>query len=420
MKIRDFFISMIYFTSGCTEPAAIALNAASASFSTSAYDDEIESIILNMDYLTYKNSFNAGIPNAPQHKGAMWAYIFGCVIKDASLELEIFSVLDSEIIKRAEEMERNVPFQIRFVERGSLYLKSIIFTKNHVICSITREFHNAVDCRAYEKNRFASADRESIIKELDDEEHREYSAKLKEKTLFEDKYYEPLFWPDLIEELYKDEVIIEVMREGIRLNIEAQKEGQKNWDTLKTDLGTGSAIYARMSGKPIKILACANSGNKGLTSIVPTVNFCRGKNLSEEETLKAVIMSCFVNSIITIKFGFISSICGVVYGSGAGFLAAMMMIDNQLDSFDKVFINYISSFGGIFCDGAKVSCAVKGNTAIQAAITAKDMFEKGLIVDYHDGYLGKTFNDTLENLMKYNDAMRQMDKITVSILENKK
>lgn len=417
MKIKEFFLSMIYFTSGCTEPAAVALNGAKAS---QGVKDSIENIILQMDYLTYKNAFNAGIPNAPLYKGAMWAFLFGYNIRDSGLELEIFSKLDEPTIQKALEMEQTIPFQIRFVERGSLYLKSLIFTKDSIVCTITSESHNSVNQNIYKKSELPGDDTDSIIRILDEKEHREYSEKIKEKTLFEDKYYEPVNWMSLINELYENDDIVSIVEEGIQANLSAQKEGQKDWNTMPTDLGTGSAIYARMSGKPIKILACANSGNKGLTSIVPTVNFCRQKDISREDTIKAVMLACFVNSIITIKFGFISSICGVVYGAGAGFLAAMMMIDDELDSFDKVFINYISSFGGIFCDGAKVSCAIKGNTAVQAAFTAKEMYQKGLIVDYHDGYLGRTFHETLENLMKYNDAMKEMDKITVSILENKK
>lgn len=418
MKIKEFFLSMVYFTSGCTEPAAIALNAAHASEALQGM--KIKSIILQMDYLTYKNAFNAGIPNAPLHKGAMWAYIFGLVIGDKSLELEIFSRLEQNIIEKAGKIEANIPFRIKFVERGSLYLKSIIFTDRSVICTITSESHNSVKQSIYDLMDFGNSDLESVVMKLDELEHIEYSKKIKEETLFNNEYYAPEIWLDLIEELYSDSEVVNIVKEGIEANLIAQTEGQKDWDTVRTDLGTGSAIYARMSGKPIRVLACANSGNKGLTSIVPTVNYCMNRGLREEDTIKAVTLACFVNSIITIKFGFISSICGVVYGAGAGFLAAMMMIDNQLTSYDKVFINYISSFGGIFCDGAKVSCAIKGNTAIQAAFTAKDMFDKGLIVDYQDGYLGKSFNDTLENLMKYNDAMREMDKITVSILDNKK
>ncbi len=418
MKVKEFFQSMIYFTSGCTEPAAIGLNAARAR--ASGQTGQIKQIILQMDYLTYKNAFNAGIPNAPLYKGAMWAFLLGYAVGDPSLGLEIFSRLNDESIRQAEEMERTVPFHIRFVERGSLYLKSMLAAKEKIICTTTRECHSAVTQEILSLSGFAVKDLDHIILELDKREHRAYSEELRKAEVFDDSYYEPSGWVALVDEIYSDGEIRSRIQEGINANISAQNAGRREWDTTLSDYGTGSAIFARMSGKPIKVMACANSGNKGLTSVVPTVNYCRKKKKSKEETLKAVIMACFVNSIITLKFGFISSVCGVVYGAGAGFLSAIMMLDGQLDSFDKVFINYISSFGGIFCDGAKVSCAVKGNTAVQAAITAKKMYEKGLIVDYHDGYLGRTFLETLDNLMKYNEAMREMDKITVSILENKK
>ncbi len=417
MKIKEFFLSMINFTSGCTEPAAIALNAANAREVCNL--NEIKRIILKMDYLTYKNAYYAGIPNAPHYKGTLWAYLLGYAVGDPSAGLEIFSRIGPDTLTEASELAESIPFEIEFIESNTLYIKSLVITCKKIFSTVTRQCHSSVSQKEYIISDFDTSDINEIIYRIDKKEIASYSAELERTSGIDDSYYKPSNWASLVDELYSDREVREKVEEGIEANILAHEIGRKDWDTTGSDFGTGSAIYARMSGKPIKVMACANSGNKGLTSIVPTVNYCRERNIPGEEMLKSVITACFVNSIITVKFGFISSICGVVYGAGAGFLAAIMKIENQLDDFDNVFINYISNFGGIFCDGAKVSCAMKGNIAIQAAITAKRMHETGLVVDYHDGYLGRTFHETLNNLMKYNDAMKEMDKITVSILENK-
>ena len=49
------------FTSGCTEPAAIGLNAAIAGYYLG--EDSPDSFEIEIDLLTYKNAYNAGIPN---------------------------------------------------------------------------------------------------------------------------------------------------------------------------------------------------------------------------------------------------------------------------------------------------------------------------------------------------------------------
>jgi len=419
MTVKDFFLSMINFTSGCTEPAAIALNASHAS--AALYDGEkIEDIHLQIDYLTYKNAYNAGIPNTLTHKGTIWSFLFGWIIRRPELELEVFKLLNEKGIEQAEKLAETINLKISFNERSSLFIRSFVKTDQRIIATQTMDIHNSVSRKIFDRTGFRTDQLEGIITEIENGEKMEHETALSGNDYFNIEYYEPGRWVTIVDELYADKDVRTMIGEGIGSNLNAENVGKLEWDTSSKDLGVGSAIYARMSGKPIKVLACGKSGNKGLTSIVSTVNYCRDKGYDEEKTIKSVILACFVNSIITIRFGFISSICGVVYGAGAGFLASLLYLDNKLDDYHKAFLNYISRFGGIFCDGAKVSCAVKGNTAVQAALDSRDMIGKNLTVDYHDGYLGKTFYKTLENLLLYNDALKQMDRITVSILKNKK
>jgi L-cysteine desulfidase len=114
-----------------------------------------------------------------------------------------------------------------------------------------------------------------------------------------------------------------------------------------------------MHGDTIPVMSVSGSGNKGLISIIPPAQYGAGKGASQEEVEKSVLLSTLVTMLITYKFGSVSSICGGVYGAGPGAMAGLLYLDKSLDCFFDAFRNYISSICGIFCDGAKGSCALK-------------------------------------------------------------
>ena len=126
-----------------------------------------------------------------------------------------------------------------------------------------------------------------------------------------------------------------------------------------------------------------------------------------------------ITSAVTSKFGSVSSICGVVYGAGAGILAGILYLKNELELFHGAYKDYAGGVAGIFCDGAKGSCAMKAATAYYMAQKAIQFAENNFVMSDMDGYLEDSFLTTVKNLQKYDKHFKKFDLETIKILEEK-
>ncbi len=145
--------------------------------------------------------------------------------------------------------------------------------------------------------------------------------------LFDNTIYISQNWPNLIEECYEDQTLQTTVRQGIAYNMAAALHGQKY---IKGGSGVDSlvmgAIYARMNGDSIPVMSCAGSGNKGLTCMIPVVTHSRELDLGEELEIKGVLAAILLTSLITSRFGEVSSVCGAQYAAGAGVIGGLLFL----------------------------------------------------------------------------------------------
>merc|ERR1711879_92529 len=200
-------------------------------------------------------------------------------------------------------------------------------------------------------------------------------------------------WPELIDTAYGDAELRQTVRQGIAYNMAAALHGQQYISSQGNDgehLVMG-AIFARMNGDPIPVMSCAGSGNKGLTSFIPVVAYSRQHNRGEETEIKAVLVSILLTTLITSRFGEVSSVCGAQYAAGAGIIGGILYLRDELQLFEGAYNNFVSSISGGFCDGAKGSCSMRGSTAVSVALASIKHAEAGFIVSSRDGFLGQSF-----------------------------
>ena len=391
-------------TAGCTEPAAIAF---CASFVGKYLDDTPMEITLRIDQRTYKNAFGAGIPRAAELRGSEWALLFGFVMACPEKRLSIFSGLEANAIAQARALhERNI-LTVELVETNSLLIAvSAKGATNHAEAHIEGG-HTKVTSVTLNGKAIDAA-----------EDHR--IKAIPTALPYEDEIYESRNWPKLIEECYEDQTLQTTVRQGIAYNMAAALHGQKY---VKTGSGADSlvmgAIYSRMNGDPIPIMSCAGSGNKGLTCMIPVVGYSRDLDLGEELEIKGVLVSVLLTTLITSRFGEVSSVCGAQYAAGAGVIGGILYLKNELELFDGAYNNFISAIGGGFCDGAKGSCSMRGNVAVSTALTSINHAENGFLVSGRDGFLGETFHETLDHLTQYNPLIAKFERETIDILRNK-
>lgn len=153
--------------------------------------------------------------------------------------------------------------------------------------------------------------------------------------------------------------------------------------------------------------------------MIPVVSHSRDLGLGEEQEIKGVLVAVLLTSMITSRFGEVSSVCGAQYAAGAGAIAGLLFLKQELELFNGAYNNFISALGGGFCDGAKGSCSMRGNVAVSTALTAIKHAENGFLVSGRDGFLGHTFEETLEHLCQYNPLIAKFEQETIAILQNK-
>ncbi len=110
---------MIQFTQGCTEPAAIALNAAYVGI----YLKDAQKIELNIDKMTFKNAYRAGIPNSEDNIGVTFSLLFGNLLakinlpKDYNYKYDLLGKTFYDTIKNIKKYKKAFSmFDMRTIE----------------------------------------------------------------------------------------------------------------------------------------------------------------------------------------------------------------------------------------------------------------------------------------------------------------
>ncbi len=387
---------MIEFSLGCTEPAAIAYNTAHIP----KYLENVKKIQLEIDRMTFKNAFAAGIPNSKGLTGTKNAALLGYYIGDTSRSLEIFTMIDDNVLKKLSESEIEV--EITLSERKELYIHSRAFDeKGNNVEVVTRKTHTGiVEIKENEKYIF-----------------KKKAKRAEEEIEFEDSLFDVGIWRRMVDDLYKDEELRDKVKKAIEINLKAIEYSKKYLEP-KINPAYG-AIYARMGGDSVEIASCAGSGNKGIVAIGSLSHIAKENGFNDEKIEKAVMLSCLITSLITSKFGFVSSECGVVHAAGVGVIAGLLYLEDKLELFYDAFKNYVEATGGVFCDGAKKGCAMKGYVASDMALKSIELAKRSLTAPNTDGFLGKGFKETIYNLLQYDPYFKLFDRETIDILERK-
>ncbi len=383
--------NMIQFTKGCTEPVAIALNASRVG----QYIKDADKIELEIDKMTFKNAYRAGIPNSDDNIGVAMSAAYGYLIANPKLNFEIFDALDNSIIEKAKQMKDSI--EIKIIDKNYMFIKTKITKNNKTSYAVTVHSH------------------ENISEVFIDGEFKvKKDVKNQEGLRFEKEYFDISKWNNFVNEMYNCKPLLEKLKEALETNIEASKKSSAYGED-----SVFRAVYARMKGDKIRVASCAGSGNKGLASFISVYEYTKKRSANKEQIAKSALLSCFVTSIITSRFGFVSSICGLVHAAAVGAIAGILYFEGKLDLFNAAFKNYISANSGVICDGAKKSCSMKAANAVSSLHKSIEFAKNGVEMDYCDGLLGETFYDTIENLEKYKNVFGMFDMKTIEILKGK-
>lgn len=165
------------------------------------------------------------------------------------------------------------------------------------------------------------------------------------------------------------------------------------------------------------VIINSGSGNQGITVSVPLVEYALDLGSSKEELYRALAVSNLVSIHIKRQIGKLSAFCGAVSaacGAGAGIT---YLKGGAYQEICSSIINTAANVGGIFCDGAKASCAAKVASSIDAAILGSNMALQGKVFSFGEGILGKDIESTIRNIGKVaSEGMGETDKSIIDLM----
>ena len=174
-----------------------------------------------------------------------------------------------------------------------------------------------------------------------------------------------------------------------------KREGSNLLGKAKAMTAAGSE--ARMAGYNLPAMACATSGNVGITASLPLISMAEDLGKTEEDFLRALALSFLMTVMCKNLIGRQSAMCACMVGASQGISAgAVLLFGGGLNEIEMAVNNTIVNVFGVVCDGARMACAVKLSSAIGMAIEGAMLAMDGVTVPVDEGVCGSTADDSLK------------------------
>lgn len=159
-----------------------------------------------------------------------------------------------------------------------------------------------------------------------------------------------------------------------------------------------AASEARMAGCPLPVVINSGSGNQGITVSVPVIEYARANGLPQEAMYRALAVSNLTSIHLKSYIGDLSAFCGAVTAAcGVGAALAYLDGGGYAEVADTI-TNTLASVSGIFCDGAKPSCAAKVAAALDAAFLSFRMARQKRAFYPGEGVVGENVEKTIQSV----------------------
>ena len=406
---------------GCTEPAASALAGAKASQLLLGYPTSLE-VITSRDMV--KNAMGVGLPNCPL-KGIQAAVALGASGGDVEKGLSILSNLSQEQIQRASTLP-----VLLSIEAGvpSLYIKVIARNNEGSSIAVISGEHERFSYLERHGQVLLSLAVDACGSSLEEEDA---------KFLGTSSLSELLAWVqqapqealDLALESKETNMAIakHAMEHSYGLSVGriASESIGKEPSSLSEAFSLASAMAAaasdaRMAGCPLPVIINSGSGNQGITLTVPLGVVGSYLRCSDEKLGRALLLSQLVGLALTTKKNRLSALCGAFTAAIGTACGLVYLLDGTLLEMDRAFNTMVGNLTGIICDGAKMTCALKIYSCIEAANLACKLAFRGMSPGSESGIVGKTSKESMDFLSRISrEGMEETDKTILSIMLGK-
>lgn len=364
-----------------------------------------------------KNVKSVIVPNTNHLKGIPAAATAGIIAGKAERELEVIAEVTPEEINQMKEFLETVPIDVKHIDQGITFDIVVTLYKGG----------------SYAKVRIANYHTNIVLVEKD---HRILSQKpvegeseegLTDRSLLDMEHiWDFINTVDVadVKEVLDRQIAYNtaISEEGLRGNYGANI-GQVLLDTYGDDIRTrakakaAAGSDARMNGCELPVVINSGSGNQGITTSVPVIEYAKELNVGEEKLYRALALSNLTTIHQKTLIGRLSAYCGAVSaGAGAGAGIAYLCGGDYKDVVHTV-VNALAIVSGIVCDGAKASCAAKIASAVDAGILGYNMYKRGQQFYGGDGIVTKGVEATIKNVGRLGkEGMKETNEEIIKIM----
>ena len=415
MRFSDFLASEWKPALGCTEPAAIAW---AASLAAQQGSGPVRFVRLVCDGRTYKNCYAVGLPKSEKKTGILWTLAIGANLPDPSLGLRVFEQADGDMLAAATALMDGNGVNVEVdTHQPGLYIDCTVVRESGVGRAVLEREHTRLV--RLEANGKVIGGEAAAPEVPASQPLRAEVAKLSFQEMAE-----------LARAMTQEDR--EALRKGANMNIAIARHGlsllpprfvepatQDSLTRLSRLVCAG--VFARMSGEAYTVMSLAGSGNKGITVSVPVTLWGREGGYAEERVDEALGMACLVTSATTHQLGTLSAICGCSNAAGLGIASALVMLEGGTsEQVGLAVSNMVGNVAGMICDGAKMGCALKVMTAVDAAFRSATLALSGIGIPASDGIVGATGEASLANLGRLaQHGMASVDTEILDIMQSK-
>lgn len=381
---------------GCTEPIAVAYAAAKARDVLGLFPGHI-TVFCSGNIV--KNVKSVTVPNSNGLRGIDAAATLGTVGGRAEKELEVLDDVKPEDIERTKALLAEHFCDTRLVGSvDKLYLK-IQATLGQESASVTIQGHhtNITDIERNGRVLF-HCDFAGQTPSL----RRGDRSRLSVRSILE--------FADRVEIARIEPVLSRQIRCNMRICQEglsapfgagvagALLEGEDPSVFTVARAKAAAASEARMSGCPLPVVINSGSGNQGITVSVPVIEYVQAHGLSQEQLYRALAVSNLISIHLKYFIGDLSAFCGAVTAAcGTGAALAYLEGIGYRGVADTI-TNTLAAVSGIFCDGAKPSCAAKISSALDAAFLSLGMARRHSAFHPGEGVVGEDVEQTIRSV----------------------
>ena len=398
-------------STGCTEPSAIALNAATARKHAVG---SLVSVTARLDAYLFKNAMGVGIPGSDV-RGVDMCVALGVTAGDSEAGMNALHTVTPEQLEEAKALRPKVHVEIAEGISG-LYIETTLTTDQDSVRVITCQAHDniaSIEHAPFQPFSLTQSQAEAstiLPGSLTDFLLFARTVPLERLSFLQSAL-------DMNRRVYQraveDDLVHHVLPSMMLHDDSAYTQAKRM---------AASASYARMSGVPLPVMTATGSGNQGLTLFLTVDAAASAYHADKETLLRALALANLVNIYIKGYIGPLSSVCacGVASGLGASLGIVYLMGGGEREMLQAAR-NILGSVSGMICDGAKEGCANKVSLAAGLAVEAACLAMEGCGIHAQDGILDDSFDKLIAHLGELVlEGMGATNKTIVHIMKDEK